>query len=214
MQTRSLRSTFVPATTVSSPRKLLVVLHGRGDSSAGFAWLPQAFDIDGLDYLLVDAPDPYYGGLSWYDLPPRQGPGIERSRARLFELFREIATAGYAFENVGLFGFSQGCLMTLDFGGRFESELAVYVGVSGYCWQPQALLAHLSPAAKRPAWFVTHGRQDEVLDFSTTKAQVDELIAGGLPLQFAAYDKGHTIDPRLELPALRRFVAARLGATG
>ncbi|MEO6595964.1 MAG: serine esterase, partial [Planctomycetota bacterium] len=176
-----------------------------------FEWLPSALGIDGLDYLLVDAPDPYYGGYSWYDVPPDQGPGIHRSRALLDGLFVEILANGYEPPHLGLFGFSQGCLMTLDWGGRSNLALAAYVGVSGYCWQPNELAAELSASAKRPVWLVTHGRFDELLPLQVTRAQVDTLIAAGLPVQFAVYDKGHTIDPHEELPHLRRFLAERLG---
>ncbi|TPV96890.1 MAG: serine esterase [Myxococcales bacterium FL481] len=210
MKTRALRSQFIPASPVGAPRRLLVVLHGRGDSSDGFAWLPAALALPGVDYLLVDAPDPYLSGYSWYDLPPHQGPGVERSRGRLFELFDEIAAAGYQPAHIGLFGFSQGCLMTLDFGGRCTRALAAYVGVSGYCWRPRQLLTELTVQARRPAWLLTHGHHDEVLDFATTSSQVDQLVAGGLPVQFRAYEKGHTIDPVAELPDLRDFLAERL----
>ena len=56
-----------------------------------------------------------------------------------------------------------------------------------------------------------HGRQDDLLPFDTTVQQVDLLRAGGLPLEFCAYDKGHTIDQVDELPAIREFVGRHLG---
>ena len=46
--------------------KLVVVLHGRGDSSAGFHWMPRTMALEGVSWLLVNAPDPWYGGFSWY----------------------------------------------------------------------------------------------------------------------------------------------------
>ena len=64
----TLQCEWIPARVESS--KLLVVLHDRGDTSAGFRWLPDEFELDELNYLLVNAPDPYYGGRSWYALPP------------------------------------------------------------------------------------------------------------------------------------------------
>lgn len=200
---------FVPARDAKS-HKLLVVLHGRGDSAAGFRWLPQALELPGLSFLLVNAPDPYCGGLSWYELPPDQAPGVLRSRKRLGELFEELEAAGWPAEATGLLGFSQGCLMTLEFGGRSHLNLACYVGISGYCLDPATLLAELHPAARREAWLLTHGRSDDLLPFELSERQAKELRDGGLPLVFRGYDKGHTIDLQDELGDVRQFLARHL----
>ncbi|MEE9382249.1 MAG: hypothetical protein V3V08_02405 [Nannocystaceae bacterium] len=209
MHLRTLRCEWLPAPTPT--RKLIVVLHGRGDSSAGFRWLPGALALRGLNFLLVNAPDLDFVGYSWYDVAPRQAPGVERSRARLERLFLEIQHHGYSAEDTVLFGFSQGCLMALEWGGRTTLPLAGYVGVSGYCLDTDALLADLSEQARRPVWLVTHGRHDEMLPLSITEAQMFELRAGGWPIRFETYDKAHAVDGFCELPAIARFVAERLG---
>ena len=198
-----------PAATASD--KLLVVLHGRGDSAAGFRWLPEAFRLDSLNYLLVNAPDPYYGGRSWYDLPPDQAPGVMRSRGLLDALFDELLASGFTAENIGLFGFSQGSLMTLEWGARSPLGLAAYVCVSGYCLDPRALLEERNPGCDTARWLVTHGTHDEALDYEQSALQLDILRQGGFELRFETYDKMHTIDPDEELPVLRDFVAERFG---
>lgn len=208
MKIRTLRCEWLPAGVPSA--KLVVVLHGRGDSSAGFRWLPEALGID-VNYLLVNAPDPYFGGRSWYDVPPRQRPGVERSRALLDALFAEIAGHGHAPADTALFGFSQGCLMTLEWGGRSTVPLAAYVGVSGYCLDADALAGELSAAARRPVWLVTHGTVDEVLPFERSERQMARLRDGGLPLRFEAFAKGHTMDAEREIEEIRSFLATRLG---
>jgi phospholipase/carboxylesterase len=209
MDIQALDCEFVPARQTDS-HKLLVVLHGRGDSAAGFRWLPEALALPGLSYLLVNAPDPYFGGRSWYDFPPDQEAGALRSRGLLEQLFAELAEAGWGPEDLALFGFSQGCLMTLEFGSRSPLELACYVGMSGYCLDVPTLLAEMSPAARRAVWLVTHGRSDEVLPFAHSEQQMQALRAGGLPLQFCAYDKGHTVDLQDELSDLRDFLVKHL----
>ena len=208
MKIRTLRCEWLPAST--SSKKLIVVLHGRGDSAAGFRWLPDALGLH-VNYLLVNAPDPYYGGHSWYDLPPEQRPGVVRSRALLDGLFAEIAGHGYAPADTALFGFSQGCLMTLEWGGRSAVPLAAYVGVSGYCLDPEALAGELSEQARRPVWLITHGTDDEVLPFDQVEGQMARLREGGLPLRFESYAKGHTIDAEREIGEIRSFLATRLG---
>jgi phospholipase/carboxylesterase len=177
---------------------LVVVLHGRGDSSAGFHWMPGTLSLPGVSWLLVNAPDPWYGGFSWYDMPPNHGEGVQRSRLLLDQLFDELASSGFPPEKIILFGFSQGCLLTLEWGGRTERLLAGCVGVSGYCYDAVSLGKEASEAAKARPWLVTHGTHDEVLAHDVTAQQIDTLRAAGLPIDFRSYPKTHTIDPDLE----------------
>src|SRR5690242_11076599 len=91
-----------PATARS--QRLLVVLHGLGDSSAGFHWLQDELGIDSLNYLLLNAPEPYYTGYSWYDID-NPLPGIERSRKLLARVLEQTAREGYSPDQTFLFGF-------------------------------------------------------------------------------------------------------------
>ena len=68
---------FMPSKVPS--KKLMIILHGRGDSSEGFRGFPPFLDIEDMNYILFDAPFEYYTGFSWYPLPPEQLPGIEYS---------------------------------------------------------------------------------------------------------------------------------------
>jgi phospholipase/carboxylesterase len=199
-----------PASQAPTSGYLVVVLHGRGDSSAGFDWLRSALGLSGLSALLVDAPDAYYTGFSWYDLPPDQLPGIRRSRALLDRLFAWIETQGFGPERCFLLGFSQGCLMTLEFGGRFPERLAGYIGISGYCYDPLALLAEASGPAKGGDWLITHGTEDGVLEVGRTREQMRELMKGGFNLEYFEYRKEHTIDPTEELPLIREWIKQRM----
>ena len=47
---------------------MLVVLHGLGDSSEGWEWLPQELQLPWMNYLLVNAPDEYFSGRSWFGI--------------------------------------------------------------------------------------------------------------------------------------------------
>src|ERR1041385_281011 len=58
-----LESEFIEARERGS-RRLLIALHGLGDSIEGYRWLPNALSLPWLNYLLVNAPDEYYGGYS------------------------------------------------------------------------------------------------------------------------------------------------------
>src|SRR5216683_5346698 len=96
-----LETEFFPAAEKKS-RRLMVVLHGLGDSIAGFRWLPPALNLPWLNYLLVNAPDQYYGGYSWYDFIGDMSPGVQRSRKMLFELLDAQPLAGFPADQIVL----------------------------------------------------------------------------------------------------------------
>jgi phospholipase/carboxylesterase len=196
--------------SATAKAKLMVVLHGRGDSPAGFSWMPNTMALPELNYLFLQAPDDYYGGYSWYGMPPNQRPGILRSRKLLEATFAEIFAQGYLPENIILFGFSQGCLMTLEFGGRFSPKLCGYIGVSGYVYDAKLLAAEADPEAKTGHWLVTHGTRDEVLPIADTRAQIDLLQASGFNIDYREYEKVHTLDDLKEIPFLRDWTSARI----
>ena len=87
-----LETELIPATQPIEPR-LMIVLHGLGDSMEGYRWLPEVMNLPWLSYLLVNAPDPYFTGFAWYELEDNSGVGIERSRKLLFELLDGSAQA-------------------------------------------------------------------------------------------------------------------------
>lgn len=190
--------------------RLMIVLHGRGDSSRGFLWLQDELDIDPLNYLLLDAPNSYYPGFSWYDLPPNRLPGVLQSRGLLTDVLRETGKRGYPPERTFLFGFSQGCLMTLEFGARHKDRLAGYIGVSGYCHDTESLLGEMNPEVNRGDWLITHGTQDDVVDVKTTRAQMRRLQDAGFKMDYREYVKPHTIDSDRELADIRDFLQKRI----
>ena len=189
---------------------LVVVLHGLGDSAEGFLWLQRALGIDSLNYLLLTAPEPYFTGFRWYDIGEDSIAGIVRSRKLLGDVFAATANEGYAAKDTFLLGFSQGCLMTLEFGARYNHALAGYVGISGYTIDPAALLRDLNPDVNQGNWLITHGTQYELLPGETTRAQMRTLRDGGFQIDYREYAKTHTIDPERELPEIREWIKARL----
>jgi phospholipase/carboxylesterase len=193
-------------------KQLIVVLHGLGDSSRGFLWLQDALEIDSLNYLLLNAPEPYYSGYRWYDIAEDPLSGIVRSRNILSEVFAATKRDGYPPEETFLLGFSQGCLMTLEFGARHSDRLAAYVGISGYTINPVELLRDLNPKVNHGGWLITHGTKDEILPVEATRAQMKMLRDGGFEIDYREYSKTHTVDFERELPDIRSWIADRTGS--
>jgi phospholipase/carboxylesterase len=198
---------FIPSEVPS--KKLMIILHGRGDSSEGFVNLPDFIKIPEMNYLLLDAPFEYFGGHSWYQLPPDQLPGIEYSSELLTKVLDEVFKEDFRAEESFLFGFSQGSLMTFEFGARYEKVLAGYIGVSGYIYDAQKLLEDLNPKVLASSWLCTHGTYDIVLDYETSKKQIQTLQDGGFEIEFKTYEKEHNVD-RDELTMISEWMKARL----
>ena len=187
----ALKHIFIPAKVPS--KKLMIILHGRGDSSQGFTFLPEYLNIDDMNYILLDAPYDYYGGFSWYDLPPHQFEGIEYSRKLLTEILDSLFEEQFNAHESFLFGFSQGALLTFEFAARYKKVLAGYIAVSGYIYDANKLLQEMNQNVKASRWLCTHGTHDDVLPFNISKAQVEVLQNGEFEIEFKSYNKTHTI---------------------
>lgn len=194
----------------SASKDLLIALHGLGDSMEGYRWIPSVLKLPALNVLLVNAPDPYFGGFSWYDFARDAGPGVERSYRLMAELLDSLAERGFPSERTILFGFSQGCLMTYETGLRYAARFAGLIGVSGYVHEPERLLKQLSPVAKEQRFFITHGTADPLIPLAQVRPQVEQLRRAGLQIDFHAVDKEHTVIES-EIVQFRTFIKQQLG---
>jgi phospholipase/carboxylesterase len=212
-----LHSELIPAITPGS-KQLMVMLHGLGDSIEGYRWLPEAMRLPWLNYLLVNAPDDYYGGYSWFDIDGDIVGGVQRSRKLLFAILDAQRAKGFPTEQTTLGGFSQGCLMTLDAGLHYPHRFAGLVGISGWVCEAERVLKELSPVAKQQRFLVTHGTHDPVVPFARTRQQVEWCKGAGLNIEWHEFAKPHTIAGEEELRVIREFLKAgaatnALGAT-
>jgi len=189
-----------------SSRRLMIALHGLGDSAAGYRWLPAEMNLPWMNYLLVNAPDDYYGGFSWYDFESNPGAGIARSRKLLFSLLDQQRAEGWPTEQTTIFGFSQGCLMAWELGFRYPHRFAGIVGASGYVHNGQQALLELSPLARQQRFLITHGTQDPLIPFPAVREGVKWLKAAGLNIEWWEFIKPHTIAGEEELQVIREFV--------
>lgn len=206
----SLESEFIPAQEPGS-RWLMLVLHGLGDSMEGYRWLPSALRLPRLNYLLVNAPDEYYGGYSWYDFALDPAPGVRRSYELISALLDEQRARGFPTERTFLFGFSQGCLMTVETGLRYPHRFAGLIGVSGYVHEPERLLNERSPAAPSQEFLLTHGTRDPLIPLKPVREQIALLRSGGIRIEWREFVKEHTIAGEEELGVIREFVQQRIG---
>jgi phospholipase/carboxylesterase len=186
----------------------MVMLHGLGDSIEGYRWLPEALNLPWLNYLLVDAPDTYYGGFSWFDFAGDIKPGVVRSRKLLLNLLEAQGAKGFAPEQTVLGGFSQGCLMAVEVGLRSAHRLAGIVGISGFICEPEKLVQEMSSVARDQRLLITHGTFDPMIPLPKVREQVGLLKAAGLNIEWHEFMKEHTIAAEIEMRVIRDFICA------
>ena len=208
-----LHSELIPAADKNS-RRLMVMLHGLGDSIEGYRWLPEAINLPWMNYLLVNAPDEYFGGFSWFDYPSDIAPGILRSRKMLFDLLDDLRAKNFPAEQITLAGFSQGSLMTIDVGLRYPHGLAGLVGISGWVFEIDNLVKEFSPAAKQQRALITHGEFDPLIPFAKVREQARQLKSAGLDVEWREFPKDHTIHGEEEIAVIREFVRAGYPVVG
>ena len=200
---------FIPAaeSRAGEPPRLMVMLHGLGDSIEGYRWMPEAMDLPWLNYLLVNAPDDYYGGYSWFDLND-MAPGIQRSRKLLFDLLDDFRAKHFPAGQITFGGFSQGCLMAMEIGLRHPHRFAGVVGISGWVFEIEKLLEELSPVACRQRILMTHGTNDPLVPIAQVRPQIPLLKSAGINVEWREFAKDHTIAGEQELSLIRNFVRA------
>ena len=192
----------------SGSKRLLIMMHGLGDSLAGYLWMPDTLRLPWLNYLLPNAPDDYFGGFSWFDFEGDMVSGVRRSRELLFQLLEATRKQGFPTEQTVIGGFSQGGLMAIEVGLRYPHRFAGVMSLSGYVCEPERLIQELTPVAREQRLLVTHGTLDPLLPFAVVQRQIRQLQQAGVRIQWHEFEKVHTIAGEEELEVIRSFICA------
>lgn len=205
--TQLFKSSFIPARIPSD--KLMIVLHGRGDSIEPFSEFDRELGLKNVNFLLLRAPRKYLDGFSWYGEPPYQSGGVVKIRNKILQVLNELEAQGWKSENIFLFGFSQGCLVSADVALNYPKKLAGVIGISGYFhffprWQKQ-----LSTEAKLTPWLFTHGHRDDVLPLKETKFGAMKLRKAGIQVDWKESNKKHVLEDS-EYPLIRKWVETQI----
>jgi phospholipase/carboxylesterase len=191
----------------------VVLLPGRGADEEDLLALADELP-DALHVLSVRAPDPLGPGYTWYELDLSAGglhasqPDPEdfaRSRAALDE-FVERAVDAYDLGSVGLFGFSQGAILSLASVLARPDRYPWAVALHGYL--PES--AEPADGAAGTPVFLGAGEADDVIPEERSSAAADRLREAGLDVTYRSYPTAHGIGPR-ELQAASEWVRERLG---
>ena len=199
-----LNTHFIPAAPGPFPAsKHILIMHGRGDVKESFIPFVKELNLTGVSFTLVDAPNPFMFGYSWYPLPPTN-PLQEVREARL-QLDQLISSLSFSTEDIFLLGFSQGGAMAIEHGLLSPHNFAGVIALSPRIFLRDELLT--IKKASTPI-FIAHGKYDDVIPYSETKANVDQLKSAH-QIVFKDYEMGHEIDI-MEILDLRKWINEHL----
>ena len=190
---------YIPASAGPHP-PLLVLLHGAGQRPA---WMIEHLvsQADARGIVLVA---PASRGVTWDSVrvaeeAPSLSSALANSMALRFTGSRDADRVEQAIRAIGsyvpvdrattaLAGFSDGATFALAMGMARTHPFAAIIA-----WSPGIAIETASPARHRRV-FVSHGRQDRVLSFETTCAEIVPMLEGeGALVMFLSFDGGHEI---------------------
>ena len=201
---------------------LVVFLHGYGADGRDLLGLadPLAEHLPDVAFAAPDAPDPCTNnpmGFQWAPIPWLDGSSEVTAAAdfaRSADLVNAMLDGLLAEMDIGserliLFGFSQGCMLSLHVAPRRPEPIAGVVGVSGRLLVPDRLEAE---TVSKPPVLLVHGDQDEVVPFASMGAAGQALQDVGFTVYgHVMRGTGHGIAPD-GLGVALTFMRERLGA--
>lgn len=180
---------FIPESVAADqPVPLLVALHGAGgDAQGGLSIIRSTAEQFGIVILA-----PASRGPTWDAIRDGYGPDTEVIDRALEEIFSFVHVDP---QRIGVTGFSDGASYALGLGlangDLFGKVLAFSPG-----FVPQG------PASGKPAIFISHGTQDEVLPIdATSRRVVPALKRRGYEVAYREFDGPHTVPPAVAVEA-------------
>ncbi|GAA6199130.1 alpha/beta fold hydrolase [Aquicoccus sp. SU-CL01552] len=188
-------------------RSIVVFLHGYGANGADLLGLADPLGEHLPDTLFVapDAPENCAGapyGFQWFPIPWLDGSSEEEAERGMRAAVEDINAFLDALmvdedvlpEQVVLFGFSQGTMMSLHVAPRREDAVAGIVAFSGRLLSPETLKDEV--VSRMPVLLV-HGDQDDMVPPQSLPETAEALQEAGFKDVFAHVMKGtgHGIAP-------------------
>ena len=183
-----------------STHSVVVFLHGYGANGADLLGLadPLAEHLPDTLFVAPDAPEDCAGapmGFQWFPIPWIDSSNEEEAERGMLAAAEDLNAFLDALmvdedvlpEQVVLFGFSQGTMMSLHVAPRREDAVAGVVGFSGRLLAPELLVDQV---ISRPPVLLVHGDMDDVVDIQSMPQAAEVLQESGFKEVFAHVMKG------------------------
>ncbi|MES2303966.1 MAG: hypothetical protein V4558_00565 [Gemmatimonadota bacterium] len=186
---------FVPSSYTGVAMPLLLALHGAGQAASEMLGLLQGqAEQNGFLLLAVDSRD-----ATWDGIRGSFGPDVSYiNRALQFAFDRYNVQSNH----IGVAGFSDGASYTLTLGltnGDLFSKVIAF--------SPGFVPSSDTPPTGKPLFFISHGRQDQVLSYDNTASGIVPTLQGrGYTVTFEPFDGPHTVRAATATAAVAWFL--------
>jgi phospholipase/carboxylesterase len=204
-------STLLPAIELQTghhPLASVIWLHGLGADGNDFVSIVREMKLPDtlpLRFIFPHAPvrpvsiNNGFEMRAWYDIA--QGPSgfqsneadIRASQKQLEQLIENEIARGMPAEKIILAGFSQGGVIALQTGLRYNKKLNGIMALSTYLGLPESLAHEAAAANKNIPLFMAHGEQDTMIAFHTAEASRDKLQQLGYQPEWHSYAMPHSV---------------------
>ena len=134
---------------------------------------------------------------AWYDFTPHSetsgATDIEKSTRQLEQFIEREIDRGISSENILLAGFSQGGVIALNTGTRFNKRLAGILAISTYLHDFKATQAEINDANLAIPIMMAHGTQDAMIPIMRAATSRENLIRLGYDVRWFDYPMGHHV---------------------
>ena len=136
---------------------------------------------------------------AWYDIDFRAPLGgqrdIEESVTQVTELVERERAAGTPPERIVLAGFSQGGVIALELGLRFNNRLAGILALSTYVHDHEHLAERVSFASIDVPILMLHGLADPMIPMTRAVTAREALLGLNYRVEWRQYAMGHQVCP-------------------
>ncbi|MDN4503063.1 dienelactone hydrolase family protein [Alteromonadaceae bacterium BrNp21-10] len=216
---------FVDVNPTAPAAACVIWLHGLGDSGNGFAPIvPELHIAESLNIRFVFPHAPVRpvtinNGMpmrAWYDIKSMEldkradATGVRESADLVEALILQEIAAGIPANKIVLAGFSQGGVIALHLGTRFNQQLAGIMALSTYMSEPDTLTNEASEANKSTPILMCHGRMDDVVPMTFGRQALNQLEANHYPVEWHDYPMQHNVCAE-EILKISQWLQSRLG---
>ncbi len=165
-----LDTTIIEPLSKGKPKQAIILCHGYGGDGKDISLLAinwQRFLPDAI-FLCPNGPETCSinpGGFQWFDLEiEKEEVILEKSLVaeKKLILFLDQVLNNFQLKpnNLGLIGFSQGCMISIQVGLKYKKEINCVIGYSGKVINQKHLSENIN---SKPKFFLMHGDNDTIV---------------------------------------------------
>ena len=195
-------------------RKVIIAMHGFGDSGENFSNLASKFDVKGVLWIFLDALYPtsqiFGEGYQWFPIFSEPYYEVKESCDYVNSIIESISRE-FRLEtrHIGLLGFSQGASLALQVSLRQKSILWLTLSLSGFLLNMRDLYENKSSLNTSARIFLAHGQDDSVVYPLSFYEARNFLNSIDCQVESHVYSIDHSLCPE-EISDIKAFITENM----